>query len=243
MRLGAQSIWATRPIVNTPPCEALASHQPVALIVSKNFSVGFENGGKKIQPGATHIWCDWRMEIVRPEEIHLASYTDALKRAIALGTIKIERAQAKLSEIAADSKLFLAKQDDPEALGGDIILPDGTYVPRIPAKTRFLWDGEVCGTINFRWQVGTTELPDYYLGHIGFEVFSWKRDMGYASEALRQILPEAIELEMPFVELVTNIDNLSSQKVIAKNGGMLFERIVQPQAYGGVDGLKFRIYL
>lgn len=189
------------------------------------------------------MWCDVRMEIVRPKETHLASYSDALMRAIALGTIKIERAQAKLSEIAAGPKAFLAKQEDPEALGGDIRLPDGTYVPRIPAKTRFLWDGEVCGTINFRWQVGTTELPDYYLGHIGFEVFSWKSNMGYASEALRQILPEAIELGMPFVELVTNVENLSSQKVIAKNGGVLLERFVQPQAYGGVDGLKFRIYL
>lgn len=86
-------------------------------------------------------------------------------------------------------------------------------------------------------------MPPEYLGHIGFEVFSWKRDKGYASEALRQILPEAIKLRMPFVELVTNVENLSSQKVIAKNGGVLFERFVQPQAYGGVDGLKFRIYL
>ena len=66
------------------------------------------------------------MEIVRPDETHLLSYTEALKRAIALGTIKIERAQGK---------------------------------------------------------------------------------------------------------------------VIDKNEGVLFERFVQHQAYGGVDGLKFRIYL
>lgn len=189
------------------------------------------------------MWCDERMEIVRPKETHLVSYAEALKRAITLGTINIERARTRLSEIAADPKSFLAKQEDPEALGGDIKLPDGTYVPRIPSKTRFLWDGEVCGTVNFRWQAGTTELPDYYLGHIGFEVFSWKRNMGYASKALGQILPEAIELGMPFVELVTNVENPSSQKVIAKNRGVLFERFVQPQAYGGVDGLKFRIYL
>lgn len=183
------------------------------------------------------------MELVRPNETHLASYTEALKRAISLGTIKTERAEAKLAEVAADPKSFLEKQEDPEALGGDIKLPDGTYVPRIPSKTRFIWDGEICGTINFRWQEGTTELPEYYLGHIGFEVFSWKRNMGYATKALSKIFPEVIELGMPFVELVTNIENPSSQKVIAKNGGVLFERFVQPQAYGGVDGLKFRIYL
>lgn len=183
------------------------------------------------------------MEIIRPEEIHLESYTKALKQAIALGTTKIERAQRKLTEIEADPKSFLAKQEDPEALGGDIKLPDGTYVPRMPGKTRFLWDGEICGTINFSWQVGTTELPDYYLGHIGYEVFSWKRNMGYASEALKQILPEAIKLRMPFVELVTNVKNLISQKVIVKNGGVLYERFMQPQSHGGADGLRFRIYL
>ena len=183
------------------------------------------------------------MEIIRPEEIHLESYTKALKQAIALGTTKIEMAQGKLTEIEADPKSFLAKQEDPEALSGDIKLPDGTYVPRMPGKNRFLWDGEICGTINFSWQVGTTELPDYYLGHIGYEVFSWKRNMGYASEALKQILPEAIKLGMPFVELVTNVENLISQKVITKNGGLLYERFIQPQSHCGAAGLRFRIYL
>lgn len=45
--------------------------------------------------------------------------------------------------------------------------------------------------------------------------------MGYASEALNQILPEAIKLGMPFVELVTNVEILIPQKVITKNGGLL----------------------
>ena len=125
----------------------------------------------------------------------------------------------------------------------ELLHPDGTLIPRIPQLTRFLWDGEVCGTINFRWQVGTTELPPSYLGHIGYEGFSWKRNMGYASEALKQILPEAIKFGMPFVELVTNVENLSSQKVIAKNGGVLIERFVQPEFHGGADAFRFRICL
>jgi len=66
------------------------------------------------------------MELVRPEEAHLASYAEALNRAIALDSTKIERTQRKLSDIAADPKSFLAKQEDPEALGGDIKIPDGT---------------------------------------------------------------------------------------------------------------------
>ena len=129
------------------------------------------------------------------------------------------------------------------ALSGDIKLSDGSLVPRLPGFTRWMWDGEICGEINFRWNVGTTDLPPHCLGHIGYEVFSWKRNKGYASEALRQILPEAIKLGMPFVELTTDVDNLISQKVIKNNGGILHEKFVKPAAHGGTDGLRFRIYL
>ena len=80
-------------------------------------------------------------------------------------------------------------------------------------------------------------------GLFRYEVFSWKRNKGHASEALRQILPEARKLEMPFVELTTDVDNLISQKVIKNNGGVLHDKFVKPVVHGGTDGLRFRIYL
>ena len=184
------------------------------------------------------------MEIVRPEERYLESYKNALIRAISTVTAAhLEEAQRDLSEIETDFEVFLSKQDDPLALGGDIKLSDGSLVPRLPGITRWMWDGQVCGEINFRWNVGTTNLPPHCLGHIGYEVFSWERNKGYASEALKQILPEAIKLGMPFVELTTDVDNLISQKVIKNNGGVLHEKFIKPAAHGGTDGLRFRIYL
>jgi predicted acetyltransferase len=57
------------------------------------------------------------------------------------------------------------------------------------------------------------------------------------------MLPEAIKLGMPFVELTTDVDNLFSQKVIINNGGVLLEKFVKPAVHGGTDGLRFRIYL
>ena len=49
---------------------------------------------------------------------------------------------------------------------------------------------------------------------------------------------------MPFVELTSDIDNLISQRVIEKAGGVLLERFVKPPAYGGNrEGLRFRIFL
>lgn len=184
------------------------------------------------------------MEIVRPEARYLESFKMALFEAISLGTIAhLEEAQRDLLEIETSPESFLAKQDDPNALGGDIKLSDGSLVARLPGFTRWMWDGQVCGEINFRWKNGTTDLPPHCLGHIGYEVFSWKRNKGYASEALRQILPEAIKLGMPFVELTTDVDNLISQKVIKNNGGILHEKFVKPAVHGGTDGLRFRIYL
>ena len=184
------------------------------------------------------------MEIVRPEVRYLESYKMGLIQSISSGTAAyLDRTQREILEIETAPDEFLAKQDDPSALSGDIELSDGSLVPRLPGFSRWIWDGQVCGEINFRWQVGTTDLPPHCLGHIGYEVFSWKRNKGYASEALRQILPEAIKLGMPFVELTTDIDNLPSQKVIKNNGGVLHEKFVKPVVHGGTDGLRFRIYL
>lgn len=186
------------------------------------------------------------MRIVRPEESRLGGYLGALKRALVTDAKNDEDAHWLSSAIGAieeDSTSFLAEQDDPKALGGDIKLPDGTYVPRIPGFTRWMWDGEACGSINFRWQPGTTNLPPTTFGHIGYRVFSWKQNMGYASEALKQVLPEAIKLNMPFVELTTAVDNHASQRVIIKNGGVLHDKFVFPESHGGANGIRFRIYL
>lgn len=94
-----------------------------------------------------------------------------------------------------------------------------------------------------RWSPGTTDLPPYCLGHIGYGVFPWKRQRGYASEALKQILPEASELGLAFVELTTDIANVISQRVILANGGTEVEKFTKPQSSGGGEAIRFRIAL
>ncbi len=184
------------------------------------------------------------MDLVRPALEHLESYKSALIRELMAGTSPYpDESRDSLGQIEADPQAFLAKQEDRHALGGDVKLPDGTSVRRIPGISRFMWDGEACGRINFRWCEGTTDLPPTCLGHIGYNVFSWKRRNGYATEALKQILPEASALGMPFVELTTDLDNYFSQRVIQKNGGVLHEKFVKPTSQGGGEALRFRIYL
>lgn len=122
-------------------------------------------------------------------------------------------------------------------------MPDGSVVPRLPGFRRWMWDGEFAGSIGFRWQQGTAELPPYCLGHIGYSVVAWKQRQGYATSALLSLLEEAREMELPYVEITTDPDNLPSQKVILAAGGKLHEWFNKPPQFGSQPCLRFRIAL
>jgi predicted acetyltransferase len=106
-----------------------------------------------------------------------------------------------------------------------------------------MWDGEYCGSIGLRWQPGTEALPPHCLGHIGYSVVPWKHRRGYATSALRQLLPTARDEGLRYVEITTDPDNVASQRVIEANGGKLVERFTKLPAYGGKQGLRYRIDL
>ena len=183
------------------------------------------------------------MKLVRPAANFLSSYVAALQRGWSPDNLRPQAAQDELAAIARDACAFLMLQDDREGRGPPVILPDGSTVPRLPGYRRWIWDGEFCGVIGFRWQPGTTQLPSYCLGHIGFSVVPWKRRNGYATRALALLLPEA-ELEgLAYVELTTDPTNIASQTVIRRNGGVLVEAFTKDAAYGGAESLRFRIPL
>jgi predicted acetyltransferase len=182
------------------------------------------------------------VELVRPTSSHLASHVAALERGwSADNTRGVAAAHEELARIQEDPGAFIEGLVDREAKGRPITLPDGSTVPRIPGYHRWLWDGEFCGSIGFRWQPGTTELPPHCLGHIGYSVVPWKQRLGYATQALRLLLAEARAEGLPFVEITTDPENTASQRVIKANGGVLFERFTKPPQFGGVAGLRFRI--
>src|SRR5258705_7847897 len=184
------------------------------------------------------------IEIVKPTLEHLPSYKAALERGWSPDNVRLEETtREQLAAIEADPAAFLTSLDDPEAKGGPITLPDGTTVPRLPGFRRWIWDGEAVGSIGFRWQPGTSALPSHVLGHIGYAVVPWKRRRGYATRALALMLVEARREGLDYVELTTDPDNETSQKVIAANGGRLIERFQATDAYGGKVELRFRIDL
>ena len=183
------------------------------------------------------------MILVWPSAEYLPGYMDALERGWSPNTIRSEAGREELERIAAGADQFLAEQVDHEAKGPPVKLPDGSTAARIPGYRRWLWDGEFCGIINLRWQPGTAELPPHCLGHIGYSIVPWKRNRGYATQALELLLPEVRDLGLPYVELTTDPDNVASRRVIEANGGVLFETFTKLAAYGGTSGLRYRIHL
>jgi predicted acetyltransferase len=183
------------------------------------------------------------MELVWPSAQYLPQYVHALQLGWSRDNLRPEAALEDLERIARDPEQFLADQIDREANGPAIVLPDGSKVPRLPGYHKWMWDGEFCGAIGFRWQPGTTELPPHCLGHIGYSVVPSKRRRGYATRALQLLLPLAKEEGLAYVELTTDAENVASRRVIEVNGGKLIERFFKPAVYGGVESLRFRIQL
>ena len=184
------------------------------------------------------------MELIRPSVETLPSYEDALRRGWSPDNLRLElAAREELAAIAANPDAFVASLDDPEGTGPPITLPDGTKTPRLPGYRRWMWDGEFVGSIGFRWQPGTAELPVHVPGHIGYGVVPWKRRRGYATRALALILDDARARGLAYVDLTTDEDNLPSQKTIAANGGGVVGGFDLPGAHGAAKKLRYRIAL
>jgi predicted acetyltransferase len=183
------------------------------------------------------------MDLVWPDVSYLAGFVHALKTGWSPDNLRPQAALEALERIDRDPERFVREQVDREAKGSLIALPDGSLVPRLPGYSLWMWDGEFCGAIGFRWQPGTTELPPYCLGHVGYSVVPWKRRRGYATRALKLLLPLARAEGLAYIELTTDEANLASRRVIEVNGGTPVEHFHKSEAYGGTASLRYRILL
>ena len=109
------------------------------------------------------------MKLVWPAEKYAASYVEALRRSWSPDNLRPEAAREELSRIERDLAAFLAIQVDREGKGPPVTLPDGTMVARLPGYRQWMWDGEFAGSIDFRWQPGTSELPPIVSGTLAMQ--------------------------------------------------------------------------
>jgi len=183
-------------------------------------------------------------QLIVPDTSYLASYVDALARGWSPETLRREDATGEhILRIESAPMRFIRSLDDPEGLGPPIELPDGSAIPRLPSITRWVWADEFAGSINLRWQKGTSALPEAVLGHIGFSIVPWCRGRGLATFALGQMLPEAKKQGLGRVELTTSIDNVASQRVLLANGAELIGRFTRDSSCGCSEALRYRIDL
>ena len=182
------------------------------------------------------------LSLIRPSVDRLPGYVAALQRGWSADNVRGKAAaDEELELISEDAQAFVDSLYDPEARGAPIVLADGVALPRLPGYRLWVWDGEFCGSVGFRWQPGTSSLPEYVLGHVGYAIVPWKRGHGYATRALALLLPQAWSRGLTHIELTTQPDNTPSQKVILNNGGQLVGRFRKPEAYGGGESLRYRI--
>jgi predicted acetyltransferase len=176
------------------------------------------------------------LQLVEPASEYLAAYAEALERGWSPNNICDVSAE-QLAAIRDDGAAFLASLLSQD---GTITLPNGTQIPKLPSRVRWMWDGAFCGQVGLRWQPGTDALPSHVLGHFGYAVVPWKRRRGYATGALRMMLDDARAVGLGRVEITADKGNIASCRVIEANGGRFAEEFVQP-SYG--DGARLRYYI
>ena len=183
------------------------------------------------------------VKLLKPSIEMLDSYKAALRQGWSPNTTRPEAANEELESISQHPNDFIASLTDLDAKGALIKMPDGSFSKRIPGFKRWIWDGEFCGVIDFRWQHGTEELPPTVLGHVGYSVVPWKRDKGYASAALSQLLEQLDFTKLSYITITTDPDNRASQRVAEKCGAVLYETFQKPPEFGGKKAYRYRINL
>ena len=137
----------------------------------------------------------------------------------------IEPAREELSRIEADAAAFLASMEDPRRLRVlPLLFPRFGAAKCLPSFKRWMWDGEFCGSIGFRWQPGTTALPPALPGAYRLcgraveaapRVCKVQRYASYSRKPRQSACPTWRSPPIP--------DNIASQRVIEANGGILVE--------------------
>jgi predicted acetyltransferase len=119
----------------------------------------------------------------------------------------------------------------------DFTDPEPGWVPMVHRWLIRREDQSFVGLGNIRLEL--TENLHRLGGHIGYAIRPSARRMGYGTEILRLMLPEAVKLGINPILITCDADNVGSRKIIERNGG-IFENEMPYERNG--ESVKKRRY-
>lgn len=168
------------------------------------------------------------MELIRPNDKYVASYAEAITEDD-LNSPGVERH-------FRDPETVVNRAENYER---GIGLPEGF----VPGTTFWLVDaGRFIGEIDIRHKL--TPSLEKFGGHIGYEVRWSERQKGYGTKMLELALPYCRdELHLDRVLITCDDNNVGSQKIIEKNGGILQDKVINHLSRGTVLTRRYWIEL
>jgi predicted acetyltransferase len=170
-----------------------------------------------------------RARLVPPAPCHAPSYLEALREGFRRGE-QDTVTERRVRQIEADFAGYLAVITNQT---GNIRLPTGEIVPKVPFSLHWLTDGDVfIGEASLRHQLNAHLMREG--GHIGYGIRPSYRGRGYGRRILALALEECRRVDIERA-LVTCLDsNTASARIIEANGGVLENVIVDPGRRGRV---------
>lgn len=144
--------------------------------------------------------------------------------------------EAELTALRHDRHAFLARLVSGEIAATLISNKESQY---LIVRPFWIWDGSFCGYITLRYLAGTAQLPLHVPGHVGYSIVPWKQGRGYATQALRLLLPIAQNAGFASISIICNETNLASRRVIEKAGGLLCRVGTDPSDSPAITKLFF----
>lgn len=185
------------------------------------------------------------MNLVDPSVYLLPQYLSALRRGwTPEADDDMASAQRMVAYVEEQPASFLASLDNPDGTGAPLLLDDGRVVPRLSYKRYWMVDDSddsYIGEMNLRWQKGTSTLPEYCLGHIGYAVVPWKRGNGYAGLALRQLSQLAKGYGLDWLDISMEISNIASRRTAEKAGAEYIKAFNAGPEYGNAEAVLYRL--
>jgi predicted acetyltransferase len=168
------------------------------------------------------------LSLVEPSLLNLQGFEHALMRGWSPDPRRQQDkpfVETELRALRQDRQAFLTRLAAGEVVATSVANRDPQ---RLTIQPFWIWDGAFCGCITFRYLPGTMQLPLHVPGHVGYSIVPWKQGRGYATQALRLLLPIADRAGFVKISIICNEDNLASKRVIEKAGGVLCREGTDP---------------